>query len=63
MSDELHVENNRIFINFQRFFSSMGKLKRCSIHWDNAGISKGTADVEYEFFKDAERAIEYLNGK
>jgi RNA recognition motif-containing protein len=41
----------------------MGKLKRCGIHWDRAGISKGTADVEYEYCKDAERAIEYLNGK
>lgn len=43
-------------------FKKYGKIKRCGIHWDKAGISKGEADVEY-FEKGAgERAVEDLNG-
>ncbi len=36
----------------------MGVLKRCGIHWDNLGNSKGTADVEYERSENALKAIE-----
>lgn len=60
MNDELFVQ---LFIIVQEIFSSIGPLRRCGIHWDKAGISKGTADVEYENHRDATAAVERLNGK
>jgi RNA recognition motif-containing protein len=36
-------------------------LKRCGIHWDNLGNSKGTADVEFEKPEDAKKAIDEYN--
>lgn len=46
----------------QQLFQTVGKLKRCGIHWDNLGGSKGTADIEYEKQEDAEKAIAEYNG-
>ena len=60
MNDELFVNN---YNNIKAIFSSMGKLKRCGIHWDKAGISKGTADIEYEIPSEAKKAKEFLDGK
>jgi len=40
----------------------VGTLKRCSIHWDPLGFSKGTADVEFEKPEDAAKAIKDFNG-
>ena len=39
----------------------IGKLKRCGIHWDGLGKSKGTADVEYFNNEDATKAIKSYN--
>jgi RNA recognition motif-containing protein len=44
-------------------FSNFGELKRCGIHWDAMGNSKGTADVEYLNADDARKAIEELDSK
>jgi hypothetical protein len=38
-------------------------LKRCGIHWDNLGNSKGSADVEYFRPEDAQKAINDYNSK
>jgi RNA recognition motif-containing protein len=38
-------------------------LKRCLIHWDDLGYSKGTADVEFETADEAKKAIKDYNGK
>jgi len=38
-------------------------LKRCGIHWDEIGFSKGTADVEFFRPEDAQKAIDEFNGK
>jgi RNA recognition motif-containing protein len=38
-------------------------LKRCGVHWDNLGNSKGTADIEYFNTVDAQRAIKEFDGK
>jgi RNA recognition motif-containing protein len=43
-------------------FAKFGKLKRCGIHWDKVGISLGSADIEYENFRDAEKAMQELDG-
>jgi RNA recognition motif-containing protein len=45
-------------INLKQIFSRIGRLKRCGIHWDNLGNSKGTADVEYEKPDDARKAFD-----
>lgn len=45
----------------KELFEQMGKVKRCGIHYDDSGKSKGEADVEYEKSEDAYKAIEYLN--
>jgi RNA recognition motif-containing protein len=37
-------------------------LRKCGIHWDDLGNSKGTADVEYERPEDAKAAIKEFNG-
>jgi THO complex subunit 4 len=47
----------------QNIFSRVGQLKRCGIHWDELGNSKGTADVEFLNPIDAKRAIEEFNSK
>jgi RNA recognition motif-containing protein len=41
----------------------VGTLKKCVIHWDELGFSKGTAEVEYESPEDAQKAIKDFNGK
>ena len=33
-------------------------MKRCGIHWDSLGNSKGTADLEFYKAEDASKAIE-----
>ena len=46
----------------QTIFSKIGTLKRCGIHWDELGNSKGTADLEYERAEDAKAALKEFNG-
>jgi hypothetical protein len=38
-------------------------LKRCGIHWNRLGQSKGTADVEFFYSSDAIRARDRYNSK
>ena len=45
----------------KQLFSGVGKLKRCGIHWDNLGNSKGTADIEFLKPEDAQKAIAEFN--
>ena len=40
-----------------------GELKRCGIHWDALGFSKGTANVEYTRAEDAQKAKEKFDGR
>jgi RNA recognition motif-containing protein len=47
---------------FQTIFSRIGQLRKCGIHWDLLGNSKGTADVEYVNAEDAAKAIKDYNG-
>lgn len=54
--------NVRKLIN-QTIFSGLGELKKCGIHWDLLGNSRGTADIVYFNKKDAIAAVEKLNGK
>ncbi len=36
-------------------------MKRCGIHWDKLGHSKGTADIEFETPEAAKKAINEYN--
>ncbi len=38
-------------------------MKRCGINWNNLGESKGTAEVEYLYRKDAFKACKELDYK
>ena len=44
-------------------FEKIGPLKRCGINWNNLGESKGTAEVEYLYRKDAFKACKELDYK
>ena len=60
------VKNSRIIVrnlaktitnyDLKKLFEKIGPLKRCGIKWNNLGESKGTADVEFVYEKDAIRA-------
>lgn len=54
---------NKTIVNseLKTIFEKVGRLKRCGIHWDNLGNSKGTADVEYYRAEDAQKAINDYN--
>ena len=42
--------------DLKKLFEKIGPLKRCGINWNNLGESKGTADVEFIYEKDAIKA-------
>ena len=42
--------------DLKKLFEKIGPLKRCGIKWNNLGESKGTADVEFVYEKDAIKA-------
>ena len=44
-------------------FEKIGPLKRCGINWNNLGESKGTAEVEYLYRRDAFKACKELDYK
>ena len=44
-------------------FEKIGPLKRCGINWNELGESKGTAEVEYFYRKDAFKACRELDYK
>lgn len=44
-------------------FEKMGPLRRCGINYNNLGESKGTAEVEYYYRRDAFRACRKLDYK
>ncbi len=60
------VKNSRIIVrnlaksitnyDLKKLFEKIGPLKRCGINWNNLGESKGTADVEFVYEKDAIKA-------
>ena len=60
------VKNSRIIVrnlaksitnyDLKKLFKKIGPLKRCGIKWNNLGESKGTADVEFVYEKDAIKA-------
>lgn len=44
-------------------FEKIGPLKRCGINWNNLGESRGTAEVEYYYKRDAFKAARKLDYK
>lgn len=61
--DVSNHEMNVSYFKIQTIFSGIGKLKKCGIHWDQLGNSRGTADIVYFNRNDAIAAVEKLNGK
>lgn len=49
--------------DLRTMFEKAGPLKRCGINWNDIGESKGTADVEYLYEKDARAAMKRFDCK
>lgn len=50
-------------LDIKYLFEKIGPLKRCGINWNKLGESKGTAEVEYLYRKDAFKACKELDYK
>ena len=49
--------------DIKSIFEKIGPLRRCGINWNNLGESKGTAEVEYYYRRDAFKACRKLDYK
>jgi len=60
----LHITNLNKSLNneeLKKLFQQYGTLTRCGIHFDKMGVSKGTADIEFQNHDEAEKARSNLN--
>ena len=58
-----NLTRNATNLDIKYLFERIGPLKRCGINWNNLGESKGTAEVEYYYRKDAFKACKELDYK
>ena len=58
-----NLTRNATNSDIKYLFERIGPLKRCGINWNNLGESKGTAEVEYLYRKDAFKACKELDYK
>lgn len=58
-----NLTRNATNSDIKYLFEKIGPLKRCGINWNNLGESKGTAEVEYLYRKDAFKACKELDYK
>lgn len=58
-----NLTRNATNSDIKYLFEKIGPLKRCGINWNELGESKGTAEVEYFYRKDAFKACRELDYK
>ena len=58
-----NLTRNATNLDIKYIFEKIGPLKRCGINWNDLGESKGTAEVEYLYRKDAFKAVKELDYK
>ena len=58
-----NLTRNATNLDIKYLFEKIGPLKRCGINWNNLGESKGTAEVEYLYRRDAFKACKELDYK
>ena len=58
-----NLTRNATNLDIKYLFERIGPLKRCGINWNELGESKGTAEVEYLYRKDAFKAVKELDYK
>ena len=58
-----NLTRNATNLDIKYLFERIGPLNRCGINWNNLGESKGTAEVEYLYRKDAFKACRKLDYK
>ena len=58
-----NLTRNATNLDIKYLFERIGPLKRCGINWNNLGESKGTAEVEYLYRRDAFKACKELDYK
>ena len=57
------LTRNATNTDLKAIFEKIGPLRRCGINWNNLGESKGTAEVEYYYRRDAFKACRKLDYK